>query len=293
MSFFKDRTSEFNSVVETLRLQAPKPVSTKAVASFPPRSTFSVIASKLGYDIAKTSEKLSQLAKLARKRSLFDDPVFEIQQLTAEINQDIKKLSEHLETLKIQRQASIRNKQADAHTETVVDALKWKLGTATKDFTQVLEQRTETLKAQQKERENFTGSHSSEFGRRANESPLYKSTTPSESNGEVAIAMPTSGALLVQQQDRFIVSRAQAVDTIRDNIAQLGQIFQQLSLLVAQQQDLVERIDSNVANSEANVTGAQQQLLKYLSGLNDNRWLVMKLFLVLVVFVVIFVVFFV
>lgn len=42
----------------------------------------------------------------------------------------------------------------------------------------------------------------------------------------------------------------------------------------------------------ANVEGAQAQLMKYLSGLKNNRMLIVKLFLVLIVFIIIFIVFF-
>ena len=41
----------------------------------------------------------------------------------------------------------------------------------------------------------------------------------------------------------------------------------------------------------ANVDSAQAQLLKYLNSISSNRWLVMKVFAVLLVFLIIFVVF--
>lgn len=38
----------------------------------------------------------------------------------------------------------------------------------------------------------------------------------------------------------------------------------------------------------ANVEGAQGALLKYLNGISSNRWLMIKIFFVLVVFLMIF-----
>ena len=40
------------------------------------------------------------------------------------------------------------------------------------------------------------------------------------------------------------------------------------------------------------MSNAQAQLLKYLHGISGNRWLIAKIFLVLIVFIVLFVVFF-
>lgn len=48
------------------------------------------------------------------------------------------------------------------------------------------------------------------------------------------------------------------------------------------------RIDENMEDTVANVEGAQGALLKYLNGISSNRWLMMKIFFVLVVFLMIF-----
>jgi len=50
------------------------------------------------------------------------------------------------------------------------------------------------------------------------------------------------------------------------------------------------RIDENVDDTLANVESAQTQLLKYLNTISSNRWLVMKIFAVLMIFATIFIV---
>lgn len=51
------------------------------------------------------------------------------------------------------------------------------------------------------------------------------------------------------------------------------------------------RIDENMDDTLANVEGAQGQLLKYLNSISSNRWLMMKIFFVLMVFLMIFIFF--
>ena len=55
----------------------------------------------------------------------------------------------------------------------------------------------------------------------------------------------------------------------------------------------MQRIDANVDAAVANVGSAQEQLIMYLSKISGNRWLAVKVFLVLIIFIIIFVVFFV
>lgn len=51
------------------------------------------------------------------------------------------------------------------------------------------------------------------------------------------------------------------------------------------------RIDSNVEDTQLNVEMAHTEILKYFQSVSSNRWLMIKIFLVLVVFFIIFVVF--
>ncbi len=60
---------------------------------------------------------------------------------------------------------------------------------------------------------------------------------------------------------------------------------------VQQQAETVVRIDENVDETLANVDAAQTYLLKYLKNISSNRWLMMKVFFVLMVFMIFFMVF--
>ena len=51
------------------------------------------------------------------------------------------------------------------------------------------------------------------------------------------------------------------------------------------------RIDANVADTELNVEAAHGEILKYFQSVTSNRWLMIKVFLVLIVFFIIFIVF--
>ena len=84
---------------------------------------------------------------------------------------------------------------------------------------------------------------------------------------------------------------SEALQNVERTITELGGIFQQLATMVAEQGELAVRIDENVNESVANVDNAQTQLLKYMNSISSNRWLIMKIFGVLISFLVFFVVF--
>ncbi|KAJ3069338.1 cis-Golgi t-SNARE syntaxin [Quaeritorhiza haematococci] len=89
----------------------------------------------------------------------------------------------------------------------------------------------------------------------------------------------------------IIESRAQAIESIEATIAELGQIYTHFAQLLAGQREAVQRIDDNVVDVEINVTRAHNELLKYFQSISSNRWLMIKIFSVIVFFFLVFVVF--
>jgi len=94
---------------------------------------------------------------------------------------------------------------------------------------------------------------------------------------------------MVEQQDSYIQSRSTAIESIESTILELGQIFSQLTQMVAEQRETVQRIDADTLDIASNVSGAQRELLKYYASISSNRWLMLKIFGVLIVFFLIFI----
>jgi syntaxin 5 len=96
---------------------------------------------------------------------------------------------------------------------------------------------------------------------------------------------------MVPVQDSYMQNRAEALQNVESTVVELSNIFSQLATMVAQQGEMAIRIDENMDDTLANVEGAQGQLLKYLNSISSNRWLIIKIFFVLVTFLLVFVLF--
>uniref|UniRef100_A0A2N9ES09 t-SNARE coiled-coil homology domain-containing protein n=1 Tax=Fagus sylvatica TaxID=28930 RepID=A0A2N9ES09_FAGSY len=156
-SSFRDRTQEFQSIAERLKksfssVSAPNGPSSSSKSeehrsAVAIQSEFNRRASKIGYGIHQTSQKLTKLAKLAKRTSVFDDPTKEIQELTSLIKQDITALNSAVVDLQLLSHS--RNERGNissdttSHSTTVVDDLKNRLMSTTKEFKEVLTMRTE------------------------------------------------------------------------------------------------------------------------------------------------------
>lgn len=199
--------------------------------------------------------------------------------------------------------------QLHQHSKNVVEMLQTKLGEAATGYTRVLEERTQNLQESKSRTEQFMSSTSqaaAQNGQYASDSPLYSKTTqqhnsqtpqhqytnsanpylntalqsenPYGQSEYLSLPNEQQAVLLEEQQDHYLQERATAVETIESTIQELGGIFQSLSSLVAEQQNVIQRIDANTEDISMNVVGAQREILKYYARISSNRWLFIKMF---------------
>jgi len=243
---------------------------------------------------------------LAKRKSLFDDKSIQIQELTNIIKEDINALNQDISKLQgfARRSKSSNGKHLQSHSSGVVVGLQTKLASMSNEFKQVLQVRTENLKEQRSRQDQFT------------QGPVTSSLPPSAFTGyykgsalvpeDTLIDMGAEGSSggagggLRQRQaqlygqdetESYLSSRAEAMQNIESTIVELGSIFQQLATMVKEQEEVVQRIDSNVEDAEMNVEAAHTELLKYFKSVTSNRWLMIKVFALLIFFFVIFVIF--
>jgi t-SNARE complex subunit (syntaxin) len=86
-------------------------------------------------------------------------------------------------------------------------------------------------------------------------------------------------------------SRNTAIQGIEMAIQEIGAIYQQLAHMVSEQGEMVQRIDMNMEEMQLNVQRGQEQLLRYLRSISGNRGLIIKLFVVAIIFILIYAIF--
>jgi syntaxin 5 len=91
--------------------------------------------------------------------------------------------------------------------------------------------------------------------------------------------------------DDYLHSRANAMQNIESTIVELGGIFQQLAHMIKEQEEVMLRIDANVEDAALNVEAGHGEILKYFRSVTSNRWLMIKIFGVLIFFFIFFVIF--
>lgn len=237
---------------------------------------------------------------MAKRKTLFDDRPIEINELTFIIKQDLSALNSQissLQTLTRSQHPKAAGDQEGEHNKNVVFLLQGKLTDVSVNFKDVLEVRTKNIQASRSRTENFVSSVSSHAAPSLaqSSSPLYSTPTrtspapPGPSQDLLTLNPPVGDQqlLLMEEgapQNTYINQRGEAIEAIERTISELGGIFGQLASMVSEQSEMIQRIDANTEDVVDNVQGAQRELLKYWGRVSGNRWLVAKMFGVLMIF---------
>ncbi|KAF2275076.1 t-SNARE [Westerdykella ornata] len=282
------------------------------------RSEFARRAADIGRGVSATMGKLERLAQLARRKTLFDDRPVEINELTFVIKQDLATLTgqiRELQALTAKQHPPTKPgvDQEGEHNHQVVDMLNKKVQAVGVNFKDVLEVRTKNIQASRSRTEAFVSSAAShsqaQMDPTRTDSPLYQapqrgrspgfqttsaaqqdllSLDPSGSSALMRAGPQSDAQLLLmeeaQPQNSYIQERGRAIESIESTINELGSIFSQLAQMVSEQGEQIERIDANTEDVVDNVEGAQRELMKYWNRVQGNRWLVAKMFGVLMIF---------
>lgn len=231
---------------------------------------------------------------VAKRKTLFDDRPVEINELTFIIKQDLSSLNQQISSLQtLTRAQHPKADQEGEHNKNVVFLLQGKLTDVSANFKDVLEVRTKNIQASRSRTENFVSSVAQNAAPAISQSasPLY--STPARNSpapGQDLLSLNPMGdqQLLMmeeaQPQNTYIQQRGEAIEAIERTISELGGIFGQLAQMVSEQSEMIQRIDANTEDVVDNVQGAQRELLKYWSRVSGNRWLVAKMFGVLMIF---------
>ncbi|KAL7678148.1 hypothetical protein ACOME3_004376 [Neoechinorhynchus agilis] len=300
---YRERTDEFGSIARLIKnkmITGSAVVSVKEEREISGHSQFGLATKQLNNDMRRTRLKLQKLDMLCKSSSLFDDKSKEIDSLvcilkqdTANLNQQIGQLGNHVS----HKSTLWPNKAVQAYYQSIVVALQSQLAEVSIIFKTTLEYRSERIRQTANSLEQI---HNQNVHRRTipplqPDSILMRDENVhiEMGNGDLTIGrnQQLQQQIAPNMQTEILTDRVDEMREIEQTIIDLGQVFQQLAVMVKEQDELVQRIDDSIEHVNLNIDAAHAQLRRYWHSISSNRWLLVKLFIILILFIVLFVVF--
>ncbi|KAG8343635.1 SNARE domain [Trypanosoma vivax] len=261
-------------------------------------------AQAFSVSLAKVAESIMQLTKLTQRQSVFDDQSSNIAKLTKLVKASLQQLYTDLEALeelkaqalsaeKVLRSGASRRSESHGlwgsrgwvdspvqctmkHSNIVVESLRTRLECTGRSFRTSLQQQTRAMKDNAQRRNTFTtGDLPQTF-----ESALFHEQERQQLQKQ-QLLVPNDNA-------QYYKERVKAVRELETTVIEVGQLFNDFTRLVHEQDEVVLRIDTDVDVALRNVDAGRNELLRYLTNLSSNRDLILKIFAVLFFFLLFF-----
>lgn len=97
--------------------------------------------------------------------------------------------------------------------------------------------------------------------------------------------------LMQFEESSYNEQRAQDAMAVERQLTEIGQMMTKLATMVHEQRETIITINSNIDDSREHMEGAISELQKYLATLTGNRWLMIKVFAILIFFALFFALF--
>ncbi|RNF06159.1 putative syntaxin 5 [Trypanosoma conorhini] len=267
---------------------------------------FNRFAQAFSADLAKVSESIMRLTRLTQRQSVFEDQSSEITGLTQMVKSSLQRLQTDLETLEELKQRALAAQKAAAakhggggaseshslwslggntdavvrtsakHNDTVVDTLRTRLARTGQEFRTTLQHQTRAMRENAQRRHMFTTSERMQTF----ESALFQDQERHQLQQQQLVS-GTSNAQYYKQ-------RAEAVRELEATVVEVGELFNDFSRLVHEQDEVVLRIDTDVDNALRHVNAGSNELMRYLANLSTNRGLILKIFGIIFFFLIFF-----
>ncbi|KAL7719318.1 Integral membrane protein sed5 [Entamoeba marina] len=297
---FFDRTSQFKQYVEKNSSIKKNPSIQKNQNN---RSEmindvkqFNQATTLLFGHINDIAAKLTKLTELAKMKSLFEEQQTapQIQRLTNEIHMNLQEANKEMKdvqaTSKAIHEKYSTSQQTDAHRQVVCNHLDYLVKNTTKSFTDVLQIRAESIKAQQEKKQKYIPpSQGSQVYQRNVSGFSFQDDAPT-TDDDVEVDIPQSTSLVLSNE--HLEQRVQGVQNIERMLNELLGLYNHITFLVTTQEEMVKRIDENTEQAVFNVEEGHSNLQEAFASISSNRGLIIKSLLVVMFFAIVFLVFF-
>ncbi|CAD5115757.1 DgyrCDS4703 [Dimorphilus gyrociliatus] len=254
---FRDRTREFQSVARSIfsRKFNGHVQPLQSANNLLQRSQFMMAASKIGGNLAYSTDKLEKLTFLVNNESLYEDYSEEIRKLTSIIQKDITQLNSEIEYLqRISAESRQGGKHKQMHTSTIVIILQSRLARMSGELKNILKIRTEKIKERQAKEQHSNRSIDSNPSRNSvqdKKSAYVMRDEAVSDNGQVNIDMGNSPSLspynntMEQQAQAYMRANQERSDDmvkVEQAIVDIGGIYERLALMIHEQEEMVQRL---------------------------------------------------
>ncbi|KAK2196586.1 bifunctional Target SNARE coiled-coil homology domain/SNARE/Syntaxin [Babesia duncani] len=233
-------------------------------------------ADTISHVLAICRSKTSELSQIAKKRGIFVEYTQTIEDLTGQIKDGLTVASNSIDKLERNiEQHNHENHHVKLHYSNLLGLLRKDMFDITTSLKEILHERAQIIVQQENRRKLYSHNYESAVNTNANKFGRRKFALQQEIESDQRVDIE-SGETIRPSRSVIADAKTEALANVQRAIGDLAQIFQKVTTLVTQQDEMIQRIDADTELSYNNVLNAYDELRRYYKRISNKGGLILK-----------------
>ena len=242
--------------------------------------------------IKEVENNINQLSSISKKSSSFNNTHTRTSNATLDIKKSLIDIEKEISDIKSKELSNNKmNRFSKLLLQNSVDILNSKISDISMKYKKLLELQATKIKQIEKRRIILTPSSQRKINNSFNEYATDFTGNNNYNEEDVLLEVKDKQQIMTQKESQYYQSRLKEVQEIEKTMGEISSMMNRLSQITYEHSFLIENISKNTDIALEHVEKGEREVKKILENVKNNRWLLIRIFMIIICVSVFYIIF--
>ena len=240
----------------------------------------------------EAENNINQLSSISKKSSSFNNAHTRTSNATLDIKKSLIDIEKEISDIKSKELSNNKmNRFSKLLLQNSVDILNSKISDISMKYKKLLELQATKIKQIEERRIILTPSSKRKINNSFNEYATDFTGNNNYNEEDVLLEVKDKQQIMTQKESQYYQSRLKEVQEIEKTMGEISSMMNRLSQMTYEHSFLIENISKNTDIALENVEKGEREVKKILENVKNNRWLLIRIFMIIICVSVFYIIF--
>ena len=242
--------------------------------------------------LKEVENNINQLSSISKKSSLFTNTHIKISSPVMDIKKSLMELESEISLIKSKELSNNKiNKFSKLLLQNSIDILNSKISDLTLKFQKLLELQASKIKRIEERKIILTPSSKRNMNNSINEYATDLTDDNNYNENDILLEVKEQKQTMEQKESKYYQNRLKDVQAIEKTMGEISGMMNRLSQITYEHSFLIENIRQNTDIALDHVEKGEKEVKQILENVKNNRWLLIRIFMIIICISVFYIIF--
>ena len=242
--------------------------------------------------LKEVENNINQLSSISKKSSLFNNTHIKISSPVMDIKKSLMELESEISLIKSKELSNNKiNKFSKLLLQNSIDILNSKISDLTLKFQKLLELQASKIKRIEERKIILTPSSKRNMNNSINEYATDLTDDNNYNENDILLEVKEQKQTMEQKESKYYQNRLKDVQAIEKTMGEISGMMNRLSQITYEHSFLIENIRQNTDIALDHVEKGEKEVKQILENVKNNRWLLIRIFIIIICISVFYIIF--